>query len=79
MVTLPGVRHEFSAAGRLLKANGAPSNMGRALFAYNNSNRYVRAVTAYAEQMRADERAYLGYYHWQVYYFETWLPEGWVG
>jgi hypothetical protein len=29
--------------------------------------------------MKADERAYLGYYHWQVYYFDTWLPEGWVG
>jgi membrane-bound lytic murein transglycosylase B len=67
------------AAGRLLRANGAPANMAGALFAYNPSNRYVRAVTAYAEQMRADERAYLGYYHWQVYYFDTWLPEGWVG
>ena len=72
-------RDAIAAAGRLLKANGAPSNMAGALFAYNNSNRYVRAVTAYAEQMRADERAYLGYYHWQVYYFDTWLPEGWVG
>ncbi len=67
------------AAARLLKANGAPSNMAGALYAYNPSNRYVRAVTAYAEQMKANERAYLGYYHWQVYYFENWLPEGWVG
>ena len=72
-------RDSIAAAGRLLTANGAPSNMARALYAYNPSNRYVRAVTAYAEQMRADERAYLGYYHWQVYYFDTWLPEGWVG
>ena len=72
-------RDAIAAAARLLRANGAPSNMAGALFAYNPSNRYVRAVTAYAEQMRADERAYLGYYHWQVYYFETWLPEGWVG
>jgi hypothetical protein len=67
------------AATRLLRANGAPGDMARALFAYNNSNRYVRAVTAYADQMRASERAFLGYYHWQVYYFDTWLPEGWVG
>ena len=67
------------AAARLLKANGAPSNMSAALYAYNPSNRYVRAVTAYAEQMKANERAYLGYYHWQVYYFDTWLPEGFVG
>ena len=69
----------IAAAARYLRASGAPADMAGALFAYNNSNRYVRAVTAYAEQMRADERAYLGYYHWQVYYFETWLPEGWVG
>lgn len=66
------------AAARLLRANGAPANMQNALFRYNPSNRYVRAVAAYADQMRADERAYLGYYHWQVYYFETWLPEGWT-
>ena len=65
------------AAARLLKANGAPGNMDNALFRYNPSNRYVRAVSAYANQMKADERAYYGYYHWQVYYFDTWLPEGW--
>ena len=67
------------AAARYLKANGAPANMDNALFRYNPSNRYVRAIQAYAGQMKADERAYLGYYHWQVYYFDTWLPEGWTG
>ncbi len=64
------------AAARMLKANGAPGNMDNALFRYNPSNRYVRAITAYADQMKSDERAYLGYYNWQVYYFSTWLPEG---
>jgi membrane-bound lytic murein transglycosylase B len=64
------------AAARLLRANGAPADMARALYAYNPSRRYVRAVTAYAEQMRADPRAFLGYYHWQVYYGDTLLPEG---
>jgi hypothetical protein len=64
------------AAARLLRANGAPADMGRALYAYNPSRRYVRAVTAYAEQMRADPRAFLGYYQWQVYYGDTLLPEG---
>jgi membrane-bound lytic murein transglycosylase B len=64
------------AAARLLRANGAPADMARALYAYNPSRRYVRAVTAYAEQMRADRRAFLGYYHWQVYYGDTLLPEG---
>ena len=64
------------AAARLLRANGAPANMAAALYAYNPSRRYVRAVTAYAEQMRADERAFLGYHQWQVYYGDTLLPEG---
>ena len=66
------------AAARLLRANGAPSDMARALRAYNNSARYVRAVTAYAKQMEADERAYLGYHAWQVYYGTRLLPEGTV-
>jgi len=64
------------AAARLLRANGAPANMAAALYAYNPSRRYVRAVTAYAEQMRADQRAFLGYSQWQVYYGDTLLPEG---
>ena len=64
------------AAGRMLRANGAPSNMATALYSYNPSNRYVRAVTVYAEQIAADERAYLGYYHWQVYFGSRLLPEG---
>jgi membrane-bound lytic murein transglycosylase B len=64
------------AAARLLRANGAPNNMARALYAYNPSRRYVRAVSAYASQLRANPRAFLGYYHWQVFYDDTLLPEG---
>ncbi|HWI03342.1 MAG TPA: lytic transglycosylase domain-containing protein [Acidimicrobiales bacterium] len=64
------------AAGRMLANNGAPSNMATALYSYNPSNRYVRAVSLYAEQIRNDERAYLGYYHWQVYFGRRLLPEG---
>ena len=64
------------AAARMLRANGAPSDMASALYAYNHSDRYVRAVTAYAEQIRTNERAYLGYYHWQVYFGSRLLPEG---
>jgi transglycosylase-like protein with SLT domain len=59
------------AAARYLRANGAPGNMANALFRYNQSERYVRAVTAYAEVMRADPDAYRGYYQWQVYYLTT--------
>jgi len=64
-------RDAIRAAARYLRANGAPANMPNALFRYNNSERYVRAVTAYAEVMRADAVAYRGYYQWQVYYLTT--------
>ena len=40
--------------------------MDRALFRYNPSQHYVRAVTAYAQVLLADERAYTGYYNWPV-------------
>jgi membrane-bound lytic murein transglycosylase B len=64
-------RDSIRGAARYLKANGAPGNMANALFRYNQSQRYVRAVTAYAEVMRAEPDAYRGYYHWQVYYLTT--------
>ena len=73
-------RDAIRAAARYLKANGAPGNMAGALFRYNQSQRYVRAVTAYAEVMRTDPDAYRGYYGWQVYYLTTYgdvlLPVG---
>ncbi len=69
-------RDAIFAAARYLRATGAPGDMARALRAYNNSARYVRAVTAYAKQMEADERAYLGYHAWQVYYGARLLSEG---
>jgi hypothetical protein len=76
-------RDSIRAAARYLKANGAPLNMANALFRYNQSQRYVRAVTAYAEVMRADPDAYRGYYQWQVYYLTTrgdiLLPVGYGG
>jgi membrane-bound lytic murein transglycosylase B len=72
----------IDAAARYLKRNGAPGDMRNALWNYNHSDRYVEAVTLYAEQMLADERAFLGYYHFQVYYWHTsgdlWLPVGWT-
>jgi soluble lytic murein transglycosylase-like protein len=64
-------RDAIRAAARYLKANGAPGNMPNALFRYNQSQPYVRAVTAYAEVMRAEPAAYRGYYNWQVYYLTT--------
>jgi membrane-bound lytic murein transglycosylase B len=52
------------AAGRLLRANGAPRNYGRALFAYNNSRLYVAAVTLYAKLIRRDPYALHYLYCW---------------
>ncbi len=73
-------RDSIRAAARYLARNGAPAAMRNALWNYNHSYLYVDAVTAYAEQMRANERAYFAYYHWQVYYRTTngdvLLPEG---
>jgi membrane-bound lytic murein transglycosylase B len=74
-------RDAILAAGRYLHANGAPAAMDNALFHYNHSPHYVRAITAYATQMAADSRAFFAYYHWQVYYRLTTgdmlLPVGW--
>ena len=71
------------AAGRYLKAHGAPADMNRAIYAYNPSWLYVRAVQLYAKQIFADPHAYLGYYNWQVYVQtangEVLLPEGFSG
>ena len=79
-------RDAIRAAARYLASNGgdcrtgAPCDLANALFRYNPTPRYVNAVTAYAEQMRADEAAYPAYHGWQVYYLTTlgdvWLPVG---
>lgn len=61
-------RDAIIGAARFLAANGAPRDMGKALYRYNNSTDYAAAVQAYAGRMRADPRAYDGYYNWQVLY-----------
>lgn len=65
------------AAARYLKANGAPERMADALYRYNPTPKYVNAVTAYAEQMRADDDTFEGYWHWEVYYWST-LGDVWL-
>lgn len=57
----------ITAAARYLSASGAPARMWDALFAYNRSNDYVKAILVYARQMMRDPKAYYAYYHWQVY------------
>jgi len=56
------------AAARFLAANGGRGRIGRALFHYNPSRSYVVAVESYAREMQRDERAFDGYYNWQVLY-----------
>ncbi|HSC02501.1 MAG TPA: lytic transglycosylase domain-containing protein [Solirubrobacteraceae bacterium] len=59
-------RAAIEGAARYLTANGAPHDMADALYHYNPSIDYVRSVSAYANHMRSDPRAYYGYYWWQV-------------
>lgn len=61
-------RDAILAAARLLRANGAAENIAGALYRYNPSDRYVAAVSAYAQTMRDSPYAYRGYYHWRVLY-----------
>ena len=68
-------RHQLTPRrdhGRQVARGGIPG----ALWRYNNHSAYVRGVTLLARRMERDPRAFLGYYHWQVYYGDTLLPEG---
>ncbi len=73
-------RDAILGAARFLVASGAQGSIADALYHYNPSRDYVNAVQDYAGRMRADRRAYYGYYYWQVLY--TWgggtviLPAG---
>jgi hypothetical protein len=55
------------AAAHYLDRAGARRDIDRALFAYNHSMSYVRAIRPFARRMRADERTFLTYYAWQVF------------
>jgi membrane-bound lytic murein transglycosylase B len=54
-------------AANLLRANGAPRDEPRALFAYNRSTSYVRAIRLFSDRMARDPRVFRTYYAWQVY------------
>jgi len=60
-------RDAILAAANYLRRSGASEDLGGALFAYNHSTSYVRAVRRFARRMRTDERSFLSYYAWQVY------------
>ncbi len=64
-------RDAIIGAATYLTHRGGPENMDKAIWGYNNSDFYVNAVKAYAEVLRADERAYFGYHGWGVYFLTT--------
>lgn len=70
------------AAARYLADHGAPGDMRDALWAYNHSDLYVDAVSAYASVMQAEPTTYDAYYHWRVHYRlqsgDVVLEEGWT-
>lgn len=61
-------RDAIMGAAMYLVDRGAPGDMQAALTGYNPNAGYVGAVTAYAQNMIDDERAYLGYHGWQVFF-----------
>ena len=61
-------RDAVLAAARLLRANGAPRDMAGALWHFNPSGSYVRAVGEYARTMQRSPFAYRGFWHWRVLY-----------
>ncbi|HEX6420866.1 MAG TPA: lytic transglycosylase domain-containing protein [Acidimicrobiales bacterium] len=74
-------RQAIRAAARYLAAHGAPSDMAGALWHYNHSDRYVRAVQRYADLMVEHPGALAGFHAWGVWYWTTagdlYLPVGW--
>ncbi len=55
------------AAGRYLASNNFANDRDHAIYRYNHSNDYVRAVNQYAALIGGDPAAFAGYYRWDVY------------
>ena len=70
----------IAAAARYLVRRGGPENLPQAIWGYNNSWNYVRAVQTYAALMREDPRRFHQFHQWQIHYAspdgDLWLPEG---
>lgn len=64
-------RDSIMAAGRYLSANGFVRDRDYALYRYNNSNNYVRAIHDYAAVMAADPAGFDAFHRWEVYYMTT--------
>lgn len=64
-------RDAILGAANYLRASGTvpgdDASLDRAIWRYNNDERYVRAVRSYAARMQADPRAFLGFHAWRVF------------
>jgi hypothetical protein len=73
-------RDAIHAAARYLVRRGGPTNLKKALWGYNNSDHYGKAVLHYAALLREDPAAFRGFYHWEVHFAsgagDLWLPVG---
>jgi membrane-bound lytic murein transglycosylase B len=74
-------RQAIRGAARYLTANGARGDMAGALWNYNHSDRYVRAIQTYADLIVEHPQAYAGFHAWGIWYWTTagdlYLPIGW--
>jgi soluble lytic murein transglycosylase-like protein len=55
-------RQAILAAGRFLRAAGAPGDLRGALYRYNPSGAYVDAILRFTGRIRRDPRAFLAFY-----------------
>ena len=73
-------RDAIPAAARYLVRRGGLKDIRKALWGYNNSDYYGRAVLIYAALLREDPAAYRGLYNWEVHLAtstgDVWLPVG---
>ena len=73
-------RSAIFGAARYLVRRGGLKDISKALWGYNNSDHYGRAVLHYAALLREDPAAYFGLYHWQIHFASSagdlWLPVG---
>ncbi len=73
-------RSAIFGAARYLVRRGGLKDISKALWGYNNSDHYGRAVLHYAALLRDDPAAYRGLYHWQIHFASSagdlWLPPG---
>ena len=60
-------RDAIMGAANYLRASGAPRNMRRALFAYNQARAYVDSILRYTQLIERDPRNLYVFYSWQLF------------